>query len=90
MSHSAERYSRQFRFDKIGPDGQERLAAGRAAVIGCGALGSGVVHNLARAGVGHIRIVDREVLSTSQTTRTASSQGVLATWHNQARTAPRL
>jgi len=64
-----ERYSRQMRFAPIGPAGQERLRNGFVAVLGCGALGSGIVQNLGRAGVGRLRIVDRDVLQMSNLAR---------------------
>ena len=56
------RYSRQTLFPYIGREGQQRLAAGRALVVGCGALGSVIANTLARAGVGRLRIVDRDFL----------------------------
>lgn len=46
----------------IGRDGQQRLAAGRVAVLGCGALGTVTADILARAGVGHLRLIDRDVV----------------------------
>jgi molybdopterin-synthase adenylyltransferase len=60
-SFDADRYSRQTRFAPIGPDGQARLAAARVAVVGCGALGGVVAMALARAGVGSLRLIDRDV-----------------------------
>lgn len=60
-----ERYDRQMRFAQIGETGQRRLLGGRVAVVGCGALGSGTAHNLARAGVGSLRLIDRDNLETS-------------------------
>ncbi len=54
------RYSRQVLFEPVGEEGQRRLARGRVAVIGCGALGTGIADRLARAGVGVLRIVDRD------------------------------
>lgn len=60
-----ERYSRQILFEGIGERGQERLLAGRAVVIGCGALGAVQIETLARAGVGHLRVVDRDVVELS-------------------------
>ncbi len=54
------RYSRQTRFAPLGEEGQRRLAAGRALICGCGALGSVIANTLARAGVGKLRIVDRD------------------------------
>jgi len=59
QSHS-DRYSRQILFAGIGEEGQRRLAAARALIIGCGALGSAQAEILARAGVGNLRIVDRD------------------------------
>ncbi|MEY3203827.1 MAG: hypothetical protein RLZZ21_158, partial [Planctomycetota bacterium] len=56
-----DRYSRQTRFAPLGADGQARLAAGRVVVVGCGALGSVVAMALVRAGVGFVRLVDRDV-----------------------------
>jgi molybdopterin/thiamine biosynthesis adenylyltransferase len=60
-----ERYSRQILFRGIGVEGQKRLAAARVAVVGCGATGSAVSSLLARAGVGIIRIVDRDYVEPS-------------------------
>lgn len=54
------RYSRQTVFPGIGPAGQERLAAGRAVIAGCGALGSVLASLLVRAGVGYVRLLDRD------------------------------
>ena len=56
-----DRYVRQMRFAPIGKDGQSRIAKGRVLVCGCGALGSVIANTLARAGVGHLRIVDRDL-----------------------------
>jgi adenylyltransferase/sulfurtransferase len=64
-----ERYSRQILFDGIGETGQRRLLAGRVCVIGCGALGTAQVEALARAGVGRLRIVDRDFVEASNLQR---------------------
>jgi len=56
----AERYSRQILFPPIGEAGQKRLAAARVAIVGCGATGSALASLLARAGVGYLRIIDRD------------------------------
>ncbi|MBC7933704.1 MAG: ThiF family adenylyltransferase, partial [Rubrivivax sp.] len=64
-----ERYSRQILFDGIGEEGQRRLRASRALVVGCGALGSAQVEMLARAGVGRLRIVDRDFVEESNLQR---------------------
>lgn len=55
-----ERYSRQILFGEIGRDGQEKLIASRVLLVGCGALGASHAEMLARAGVGTLRIVDRD------------------------------
>lgn len=57
---SISRYVRQEIFEAIGPEGQRRICAGSAAVVGCGALGSNIANNLARSGVGRLRIIDRD------------------------------
>lgn len=55
-----ERYSRQILFNEIGKDGQEKLLNSRVLLIGCGALGASHAEMLARAGVGKLRIADRD------------------------------
>ncbi len=55
-----ERYSRQILFPEIGKSGQEKLLASRVLIVGCGALGASHAEMLARAGVGRLRIVDRD------------------------------
>src|SRR5437899_12352258 len=64
-----ERYSRQILFNGIGEEGQRRLRDARALIIGCGALGSSQAESLARAGVGHLRIADREFVESSNLQR---------------------
>jgi adenylyltransferase/sulfurtransferase len=64
-----ERYSRQLRFTPIGPEGQQRLGAATAVVVGCGALGTVILDQLARAGVGHIRCIDRDFVEPSNLQR---------------------
>ena len=64
-----ERYSRQVLFPGIGQEGQSRLAAGRVALVGCGATGSALASLLARAGVGRIRIIDRDYVEPSNLQR---------------------
>ena len=64
-----ERYSRQVLFSGIGREGQSRLAAARVALVGCGATGSALASLLARAGVGGIRIIDRDYVEPSNLQR---------------------
>jgi len=64
-----ERYSRQILFAEIGEQGQERLCASSAVVVGCGALGSALANLLVRAGVGRLRIVDRDFVEPSNLQR---------------------
>jgi adenylyltransferase/sulfurtransferase len=66
---SADRYARQIRFDGIGGEGQARLAATRVALIGAGALGTHIADTLVRAGIGFLRIVDRDVPDLSNLQR---------------------
>jgi molybdopterin/thiamine biosynthesis adenylyltransferase len=66
-----ERYSRQVLFAGIGVDGQLKLAAARVVVVGCGATGSALISLLARAGVGTIRIIDRDYVELSNLQRQA-------------------
>ncbi|HEY2496381.1 MAG TPA: ThiF family adenylyltransferase [Candidatus Angelobacter sp.] len=67
--HFEDRYSRQILFPGIGRDGQARLAQGRVAIVGCGATGACVSGLLARAGVGHLRIIDRDYVEPSNLQR---------------------
>jgi molybdopterin-synthase adenylyltransferase len=64
-----ERYSRQILFEGIGEEGQRRLRGASALVVGCGALGSAQIEMLARAGVGHLVVVDRDFVEESNLQR---------------------
>src|SRR5438309_3507606 len=64
-----DRYSRQILFAGIGQEGQSKLRDSRVAVVGCGATGSAIVGLLARAGVGYIRIIDRDYVESSNLQR---------------------
>ena len=64
-----DRYARQTLFAGIGRAGQERLLASRVAIIGCGALGTVLANNLARAGVGHLTIADRDFIEANNLQR---------------------
>jgi adenylyltransferase/sulfurtransferase len=68
-SRADERYSRQILFRGIGAEGQRKLAAARVAIVGCGATGSALAGLLARAGIGTIRIVDRDYVEPSNLQR---------------------
>ncbi len=54
------RYRRQMNFRHIGVEGQRRLSAASVAVIGTGALGTTIAERLVRAGVGRLRLIDRD------------------------------
>jgi molybdopterin-synthase adenylyltransferase len=66
---SQERYSRQILFPPIGPAGQQRLLGAQVAIVGCGATGSATAALLARAGVGTLRIIDRDYVEASNLQR---------------------
>jgi adenylyltransferase/sulfurtransferase len=63
------RYSRQEIFTPIGRAGQEQLRKARVAVIGCGALGSQLAETMTRAGVGLLRLIDRDIVEESNLQR---------------------
>ena len=64
-----ERYSRQILFSEIGEAGQQRLLDSSAVIVGCGALGTSLANLLVRAGVGKLRIVDRDFVEPSNLQR---------------------
>lgn len=64
-----QRYARQMMFAPLGEDGQRRLMSSQALVCGCGALGSVLANTLVRAGVGRVRIVDRDFLELNNLQR---------------------
>ena len=63
------RYARQVRYAPLGEQGQRHLLSSRVLICGCGALGSVLANTLARAGVGHLRIVDRDFLELNNLQR---------------------
>jgi adenylyltransferase/sulfurtransferase len=63
------RYDRQMRFAPLGQEGQQRLMTGRVLVCGCGALGTVIANTLVRAGVGHVRLVDRDFIELNNLQR---------------------
>lgn len=69
VPESTDRYSRQVLFAGIGAAGQQRLAQARVAVIGLGATGSATAGLLARAGVGHLTLIDRDYVEFSNLQR---------------------
>ena len=64
-----DRYSRQVLFQGIGQEGQDKLRRSNVAIIGCGATGACVSSLLARAGLGHLRIIDRDYVEASNLQR---------------------
>jgi molybdopterin-synthase adenylyltransferase len=64
-----ERYSRQMLFAGIGEEGQRRLLASSAVIVGCGAIGAAAASLLVRAGVGRVRVVDRDFVEPSNLQR---------------------
>jgi len=66
---SLARYHKQMLFTGVGRDGQQRLADSHVLLIGCGALGCVLADTLVRAGVGRIRIVDRDFVELSNLQR---------------------
>ncbi len=64
-----QRYSRQILFRGVGAEGQRKLATARVAIVGCGATGSALAGLLARAGIGTLRIIDRDYVEPSNLQR---------------------
>jgi adenylyltransferase/sulfurtransferase len=69
MDSSLDRYSRQIRFPGMREDGQRKLLASRVTLCGCGALGTVLANALVRAGVGHLRLIDRDFIEMSNLQR---------------------
>src|SRR3954463_4147023 len=69
MRPSDSRYSRQIRFAPLGEKGQAKIRAARVAIVGCGALGTVQAEAMARAGVGTLRIIDRDFVESSNLQR---------------------
>jgi len=69
VSRNLNRYVRQIRYPPLGHEGQARLGQGRVLICGCGALGSMLANTLVRAGVGLVRIVDRDFIETNNLQR---------------------
>ena len=64
-----DKYSRQILFSPIGAEGQGKLLRSKAVILGCGALGTAQANALVRAGVGTVRIVDRDFVEESNLQR---------------------
>jgi molybdopterin/thiamine biosynthesis adenylyltransferase len=63
------RYSRQMLFQPIGEAGQSKLSGSRVAIVGCGALGTVLANHMVRAGVGYVRLIDRDYVEWSNLQR---------------------
>lgn len=66
---SLARYHRQMIFPGFGQIGQERLLAATAVIVGCGATGTALSNLLVRAGVGRVRIIDRDFIELNNLQR---------------------
>lgn len=64
-----ERYSRQLRLPQVGVDGQRKLNEARITIVGAGGLGAPAAFYLAAAGVGHLRLVDDDIVDRSNLQR---------------------
>jgi molybdopterin/thiamine biosynthesis adenylyltransferase len=69
ISAAMDRYHRQMLLPFIGQSGQLKLAGSRALLVGCGALGCLIAEQLVRAGVGHLILVDRDVVELTNLQR---------------------
>ncbi|GKU80211.1 ThiF family adenylyltransferase [Paenibacillus sp. L3-i20] len=69
LTSSSNRYSRQIRYANIGATGQKELGQARIAIVGIGALGSVIAQHLVRAGIGYVRIIDRDIVEWSNLQR---------------------
>jgi molybdopterin-synthase adenylyltransferase len=69
MTHDLSRYHRQMLLPGFGEEGQRKLLASSALILGCGALGTVITDMLARAGVGHLVIIDRDFIETTNLQR---------------------
>ncbi|MDI6916338.1 MAG: ThiF family adenylyltransferase [Thermoplasmatales archaeon] len=64
-----ERYSRHILLKEIGEEGQVKLSKSSVVIIGCGALGNTIANNLVRAGIGEIKIIDRDIIEMNNLQR---------------------
>lgn len=85
-----DRYSRQERFYGIGPEGQKKISGARVAILGLGALGTVIADELARAGVGFLRLIDRDFVELHNLQRQMLYDEEDARWHRLKAEACRL
>jgi adenylyltransferase/sulfurtransferase len=71
MNPAFERYSRQILFSGLGEEGQRKFLSSSAVIAGCGAIGASAAQLLARAGIGRLRIIDRDFVESSNLQRQA-------------------
>jgi molybdopterin-synthase adenylyltransferase len=64
-----QKYSRQILFQPLGREGQERLRASSAVLVGCGAIGAAAANLLVRSGIARLRILDRDFVEVSNLQR---------------------
>jgi molybdopterin-synthase adenylyltransferase len=64
-----QKYSRQLLFAPLGEQGQDRLLGSSAVIVGCGAIGAAAASLLVRAGVGRLRVIDRDFVEPSNLQR---------------------
>ena len=64
-----DRYSRQLRLPQVGIEGQRKLQQARVTIIGAGGLGAPAAFYLAAAGIGHLRLVDDDIVERSNLQR---------------------
>lgn len=81
----SERYSRQIRYRNIGEDGQNKLLSSKVTIVGMGALGCVSANELVRAGVGYVRLIDRDLVEFSNLQRQ-----VLYTEENARKSDPKV
>jgi len=62
VMHTETMYTRQMAFAEIGSAGQKRLSSSKVAIVGCGALGSTSAEILTRSGIGHLILIDRDII----------------------------
>lgn len=69
LEYDLQRYSRQILFQPIGEEGQIKLLNSSAVIVGMGALGTVIANHLVRSGVGHVRIIDRDLVELTNLQR---------------------